>query len=402
MAAPGPRRWSRRSIADRFRAVDPRALDALLTVGVVVIGIGSQFADDVNASAELRETDAVAVLLGLAVTLPVYWRRRSVLALLSSSVAITVLEVLDYGSYSLPTAVLFLVYANGAYARRLESFVGLATPPIALAIIWLSDSPDLDGTGALLNVAIFTGAWLAGQAVRARQAAATARLAEAEERAEVQRQLAARSIAEERLRLAQELHDVVAHSMSVIAVQAGMGVHVIDDKPAEAKRALEAISQTSRTSLQEIRRILGVLRDEDGERAHAPAPGLADLPRLVAEVRGAGIPVTLQVEGEPGGVPHGVELSVYRLVQEGLTNVLKHAGQASATVTVRYGPSEVDVEVLDDGRGAAAAVVNGATGGHGLVGMRERVALWGGTLDAGPRAGGGYRVRARLPYGSTA
>jgi signal transduction histidine kinase len=120
----------------------------------------------------------------------------------------------------------------------------------------------------------------------------------------------------------------------------------------------------------------------------------------VAEVNSAGVPVTLQVEGDAVGVPHGVELSVYRLVQEGLTNVLKHAGRASATVTVRYGPSEVDVEVLDDGRGAA--VVNGATGGHGLVGMRERVALWGGTLDVGPRAGGGYRVRARLPYGSPA
>ena len=206
-------------------------------------------------------------------------------------------------------------------------------------------------------------------------------------------------MAEERLRLAQELHDVVAHSMSVIAVQAGMGAHIIDTKPDEARWALESIADTSRSTLQEMRRLLGVLRDEDGARAHAPAPGLADLGRLVDDVRGAGVPVSLAVEGTPDAVPHGVELSVYRVVQEGLTNVIKHAGSAHASVTVRCRPDEVEVEVVDDGRGAAVAP-NGS-GGHGLVGMRERAALWGGTLDAGPRPGGGYRVRARLPYGDT-
>ena len=384
---------------NRLRGVDARLADALLTLALAGLGLASQFASGAH-DVELRDTDAVAVLLGLATTVPVYWRRRSVVALLVSVVAITAVAVAEYRLGSLPLAVLVLVYSNGAHADRPKALVGLAAPNVALLAIWLSDPVELDGAGVAQQVTIYTGAWLAGQVVRARQATTSARIAEAEERAEAQRQVAARSVAEERLRLAQELHDVVAHSMSVIAVQAGMGVHVIDQQPEEAKRALEAISQTSRTTLQEMRRLLGVLRDDEGGRSNAPAPGLAELPRLVDEVRGAGVPVTLLVEGEPEGVPHGVELSVYRLVQEGLTNVLKHAGRASATVTIRYGTGEVDVEVLDDGRGAAAAV-NGS-GGHGLVGMRERVGLWGGTLDAGPRTGGGYRVSARLPYGAPA
>jgi signal transduction histidine kinase len=185
--------------------------------------------------------------------------------------------------------------------------------------------------------------------------------------------------------------------MSVIAVQAGMGVHVIDDQPDAAKQALESISRTSRSTLQEMRRLLGVLRGEDGERAHVPAPGLGDLPTLVEQVRAAGLPVELTVDGQRAEVPLGVDLSAYRVVQEGLTNVIKHAGVASAAVHVRYQPGEIVVEVSDDGRGAATpARENG--GGHGLVGMRERVAVWGGTLDAGPVPGGGYRVLAHLPY----
>jgi len=309
--------------------------------------------------------------------------------------------------------VMFLTFAVGAYAPRGQAWIGLLAVNVAIALILVTDPPDLDVTGTLLNMAVFSAAWLAGQVLRSRTAATAARLAEAEERAEAQRQLGARSVAEERLRLAQELHDVVAHSMSVIAVQAGMGAHVIDTRPADAKAALEAISTTSRSTLSEMRRLLGVLRDEEGDLDHSPAPGIEQLPGLVADVRGAGIPVDLTVEGDAAGIPKGVELSVYRVVQEGLTNVIKHAGPARAVVTVRYEPSAVEVQVLDDGRGAAAdhaaspaagrgdAVVadEDGQGGHGLLGMRERVTLWGGTLTAGPRPGGGFGVKARLPYG---
>jgi signal transduction histidine kinase len=380
--------------------MDPRVFDALLATAITLIGVASQFADTPVNNEAFRDTDALAVLLGLITTVPLYWRRRRPLpALLVSIVGITLLVARDYRTNNLPLALLFLVFAIGAYATRRQAVVGLVAINAALVVIHLMDPPDLDTTGTLLNVAVFSGGWLAGQVVRARAATTAARVAEAEERAEAHRQQSARSVAEERLRLAQELHDVVAHSMSVIAVQAGMGVHVIDQRPDEAKAALEAISQTSRRTLQEMRRLLGVLRDEDGTRLHAPAPGLAELPRLVDDVRNAGVPVALTMEGEAGAVPHAVELSVYRLVQEGLTNVIKHAGPASAAVTVRCLPSGVEVEVVDDGRGAASTA-NGASG-HGLLGMQERVALWGGTLEAGPRQGGGYRVLAQLPYEET-
>jgi signal transduction histidine kinase len=387
---------ARRPLADRLHAVDPRLIDGLITLALLVLGVGSQFAESPMVEAGYRDTDALAVLFGLVTTLPVYWRRRRPLpALAVSSAGIFAVSVGDYRVNNLPIATLFLVYAVGAYARRTPALAGLVLVNATILAIWIVGDPSLDIAGAGFNMTLFSGAWLAGQVVQARASANEARLSEAQERAESHRQQEARAVAEERLRLAQELHDVVAHSMSVIAVQAGMGAHVIDERPADAKEALAAISETSRRTLQEMRRLLGVLRDEEGERSHTPAPGLGELPALVDDVRKAGVDVTFSMEGEPGCVPHGVELSAYRLVQEGLTNVIKHAGPAAATVTVRCEPTEVLVEVSDDGRGAAAA--NGG-GGHGLRGMRERVAVWGGTFDAGPQAGGGFRIAARLPF----
>ena len=245
--------------------------------------------------------------------------------------------------------------------------------------------------------------------MRARRETLESRLREAEERANVERQSTARVLAEERLRIAQELHDVVAHSMSVIAVQAGVGAHVLADRPDQARAALDAISATSRGTLNEMRRLLGVLRDSDGERAHAPAPGLADVPQLVDDVRNAGVPVTSTSRARASCVNAGVELSAYRVVQEALTNVMKHAGTPTRVdVSVQYLPGSLAVEVVDDGRGAAAVRRQRRSrrqrrrgSGHGLVGMRERVELWGGELAVGPVAGGGYRVKALLPYGDT-
>jgi signal transduction histidine kinase len=268
---------------------------------------------------------------------------------------------------------------------------------VVLVLLLVVDTPGLDGANFIGNVAIYTCAWVIGLVVRSRRAEGDARLSEALERAEVQRQEAARAVAEERLRIAQELHDVVAHSMSVIAVQAGVGAHVLDTQPDEARRSLEAISQTSRSTLSEMRRLLGVLRGEDGERAHAPAPGLDDLEALAGEIRVTGVDVSLELTGDRSSVPPGIDLSAYRVVQEALTNVIKHAGKGvSARVSVGFLPDEVRIEIVDDGRGASAVASNG---GHGLLGMRERVAVWGGDLSAGPRPGGGYRVAARIPFG---
>jgi len=374
--------------------------DAALTLLAVVVGVGSQFAAAEHQDELYRDTGLLAVVLGLIVTLPIFWRRtHPQQALVVSVAAITVLSALQYRTNSLPIAVLFLIYAAAAYQPLRRATAALAYVYVAIAVIYVTDAPDFDARSLAFNLALFGAAWLGGVAMRSRSATALARLAEADERAEAHRQHAARAVAEERLRIAQELHDVVAHSMSVIAVQAGMGAHVIDRQPERARQALETISHTSRSTLVEMRRLLGVLRGEDGDRAALPAPGLADVDALVEQVRAAGLPVELDVEGAGGDVPRGVDLSAYRVVQEGLTNVIKHAGPAHAQVRVRYGTGAVEVEVTDDGRGIAAPAVNG---GHGLMGMRERVAVWGGTLDVGPTDGGGFHVHAVLPYGEPA
>ncbi len=222
--------------------------------------------------------------------------------------------------------MMVLTYTVGAWETPRRAVLGLGVIWAVLVVLLFADTPGLDTVGVVGNIAIFTVWWTMGIALRARREALEARVRQAEERANTERQSAARALAEERLRIAQELHDVVAHSMSVIAVQAGVGAHVLDDRPEQARAALEAISATSRGTLAEMRRLLGVLRDGEGHRSDAPAPGLADLPALVDDVRRAGVPVELEIVGSPSGANAGVELSAYRVVQEALTNVIKHAG----------------------------------------------------------------------------
>jgi signal transduction histidine kinase len=205
------------------------------------------------------------------------------------------------------------------------------------------------------------------------------------------------AVADERLRITQELHDVLAHSLGVIALQAGVGAHILDVDPVEAKASLLAISDTSRSALTEVRRILGALRDQGDPATYHPPPGLDAVGDLAAELTTAGLPVQVHIQGKRDHIPAALDLTAYRLVQESLTNVLKHAGPARAEVTIRYELGAVVLEVLDDGQGRAATTER-ATLGHGQLGMRERVSVWGGSLTAGARPAGGYRVTARLPY----
>ena len=230
--------------------------------------------------------------------------------------------------------------------------------------------------------------------------AAAARHAErvriAEERARRSEELAERAVEDERNRIARELHDVIAHSVSVMTVQAGAVRRVLAPEQEREREALLTVEETGRQALTEMRRLLGVLRRSDEAAALAPQPGLATLEHLVGQVREAGLPVAVTVEGEPIDLPPGVDLSAYRIVQEALTNALKHAGPAHAWVCVRYGADQVEVEVANDGR------ANGSGDGYGLIGMRERVALCGGDLTAGPRPGGGFTISARLPVAGSA
>jgi signal transduction histidine kinase len=212
--------------------------------------------------------------------------------------------------------------------------------------------------------------------------------------AERERDLAAReAVVEERARIARELHDAIAHDVSMMVVQAGAERRVLEAGDGSTREVLSTIEQIGRGALTEMRRLVGMLRSDEGDPL-APQPGLDDLPRLVAQVREAGLPVDLQVEGERRDLPVGIELSAYRIVQEALTNALKHAGDAQAAVRVRYGDDSLELEIIDDGAGGREPV---ASGGHGLVGMRERVALYGGRLDAGRRPSGGFAVRVLLP-----
>jgi signal transduction histidine kinase len=348
-----------------------------------------------------RGTLALGYGLALLHTLPLAARRRfpgTVLALgVASGLAVAALGV---PPVVLGPAIVVAVYSVAAYGGWWVSLAGLAAAELGAAAVQLTPG-RLQALTVVSNGLVIGAAWLVGHFVGARRAY-TARLERTAELERARAELAQRAVTEERLRLARELHDVVAHSISVIAVQSGVGAHVAHTQPEEAAKALAAIEATSRAALTELRRLLGVLRQEgEPQGSLAPVPGLADLDALLAEVAKAGLAVKLQVEGTPSQLPAGVDLSAYRIVQEALTNVVKHAGPARAQVVVGYRDHEVTVEVTDDGRGVTAPTEDGpARVGHGLIGMRERVQAFGGDLQAGPRPGGGFRVAARLPLGA--
>jgi signal transduction histidine kinase len=264
---------------------------------------------------------------------------------------------------------------------------------------------ELETLGLVVGVA----AWFVGDSVRARRTYMAGLAEQAAQRQRETEQRARRSVAEERLQIARELHDVVAHSLSVIAVQSGVGRHVIDSQPAEAKRALAAVEATSRAALDELRRMLGVLRRDDGQPAAlAPAPGVGALDPLMKQVRQAGYDVDLAIHSTAvRQLSPGVEQSIYRIIQEALTNVVKHAGPARVQVDIRDDADALVIEVNDNGRGlsggpAAVPGIDGAAAHHGIIGMRERVALYDGSLSAGPRPEGGFRVSARFPLAALA
>jgi signal transduction histidine kinase len=345
-----------------------------------------------------RGTLALAYALALLHTLPLAARRRFPGTVLATSVA----SGLAVAAIGLPPEILVMVilvavYSVAAYGDRWVSLAGLAAAELGSAAVQLTPG-RFNAPTVVTNTLVIGAAWLLGHFVGVRRAY-TARVERTAELERARAEQARRAVAEERLRLARELHDVVAHSISVIAVQSGVGAHIAKTQPEEAAKALAAIEATSRAALTELRRLLGVLRQEgEPEGSLAPVPGLADLDGLLAEVAKAGLGVRLRVEGTPSPLPAGVDLSAYRIVQEALTNVVKHAGPARAQVVVGYGDRDVTVEVTDDGRGVVAPTGDGQAGvGHGLIGMRERVAAFGGDLEAGPRPGGGFRVAARLP-----
>jgi signal transduction histidine kinase len=274
---------------------------------------------------------------------------------------------------------------------------GLAVVVGAAAVVMLND-PGHVARDVVVIPAIFGIAWVAGTAHRNRMAQAVA----AEERAahaERERESAARvAVAEERVRVGRELHDIVAHAVTVMVLHTGAVRHRLRDASPDDAEALQRVEQTGRTALVEMRRMVGAMRQPDEAAELSPTPGLAQLDGLLDEVRSAGLTVALHVDGTPFPLPEGIDLSAYRIVQEGLTNTLKHTGAGRADVRIRYAPSELRIDVHDDGPGSNG----GDSLGHGLVGVRERVAMFGGEMEAVNAEGGGFLLRTRLPLAATA
>ena len=362
------------------------AVDALLAVALA----GLVLSDVFTSESYLTGSEAVYVLVALLMTLPLAWRRRAPLL-----VVVVVMGAFAAQSFILdPTPTpdveivpaLIAIYSVAAHGERWAAFAGGGFS-LAAGLVWLGLNDFL------LPTVMFGGAWLAGRLVRKRQFYAQV-FAERARVLERERDANARvAAAEERVRLARELHDAVGHSVSVMVVQAGAERLALGEERPSTRDALLAIERTGREALAEMSRLLGLLRKEGEGLALAPRPTLTHVDALLQTVRDAGVPVELRVEGDLRSLPPGVDVSAYRILQEALTNIVKHAGPARASVAVRYGDRAVEVEVSDDGRGP----LNGNCVGYGLAGMRERVELHGGTLQTGKNDRGGFVVKARLP-----
>jgi signal transduction histidine kinase len=318
----------------------------------------------------------VSVGLGMALGAALWWRRRRPELVTGFVLAAGLAYHLLVPEVVLPVAGFFAVGSLAAARPPRVSLLGLGgLLALAGANFFTSTAGD-----ALFTMGLAVGAWALGEVVRSRHAAV--------------QEGSRRAVTEERARLARELHDVIAHSVSVIVVQAAAADHVFEERPDQARTALRSIEAAGRDAQRELRRLLAAVRtDATADVAH-PQPGLGRLDELTAPLRTAGLQVEVRREGRARALPAGVDLSAYRIVQEALTNTLRHAGASRANVTVRYLSDAVEVAVLDDGRGVGTA---GEVGGRGIAGMRERAAMLGGELEAGPLPEGGYRVHARLP-----
>ena len=392
MAARNVAAGPRPPLADRLTPAQWQALDV---VAAVVVALWVVFDLRLRHGFRFELPQAWFGALGAAATLPVAVRRRwpiPVLAVVATAVA--TLTALGRAELDMDITLGMAIYTVAVTCRRPVAVAALVGTETVLTGGLIAASAGARGPVDTVHSLLAAGAlWFVGDSVRERRRyLAACREQEAERQADHGR-LAVR---EERVRIARELHDVVAHTLSVVTFQAGVGRKIGATRPAEALLALQAVEVTGRSALEELRRILGLLRDDGEAPSLVPAPGVGDLEDLAGTVRAAGIPVSLAVTGEVAALPPAASLTAYRIVQEALTNVVKHAPGARATVRVQAGRDGVLITVDNDrGTGGPAGPPGGAR--HGLVGMNERAAAFGGSLDAGPVAGGGFQVTAFLP-----
>ena len=343
--------------------------------------------------------DVPSLLLVLASTVPLAVRRTApVVSFVSVQVGLRLLTYADPGfdndSMAFVIAYFLSLFSVGRHATGVHAWLGAAGVMVSMGAFFSSEGSDPGDVAFVL--AVVGAPYAAGLTIRLRRERETVLNARNEALRAEQEEVARRAVAEERSRIARELHDVVSHAISVTVLQARGARWQLGRSEEEVRRALDAIEQTNTAALGDMRRLLAVLRDTDNDPATPlrPQPSLQHLDALAREVSSSGVPVSVKVEGVPAPVPPGVDLSAYRIIQEALTNVLKHAGSARATVRLDYGADALVVSIRDDGAGPPADT----GGGHGLIGIRERVAVVGGEVTAGPCPDGGFEVRARLPY----
>jgi len=338
------------------------------------------------------------LMLAPAVTLPLAWRRSAPLVtvvVVAGAVCAQSLVTEPLPAFGEFLAVMLATYSVAAHAGRRVALLGLALVAAAVAVQGVRDPAATSSFEFVYGVVYFGGAWVLGRVAR-RQWIRASELEQRTALLERDREERARAaVAEERGRIARELHDVIAHCVSVIVIQAGAAEEIAERDPTRTREALRSIRVVGNNALVDMRRLLGVLRVDGDELALDPQPGIARIDELVGEAGMSGLAVQVTVDGPPRQLPPGVDLAAYRVVQEALTNVRKHAGTERAWVQLRYLPDAVELEVLNDGNGHAPPVTD--EDGHGLVGMRERVTLYGGLMTAAPRPGGGFAVHVRLP-----
>lgn len=386
-------------INERLHRIPAAAIDAGIAAAValgITIAIAGQ---------ESKDAGAAAYLLGIAIAVPLFVRRRWPLAVfLASTLLVIAYHALHYPEIrsAAPLAVAIYTAARAGHLRAVLVVVaGLALGGLGWLLLGKGESlASALGTQRLVEILLVASLLLLAEAVRSREAW-SAEVADRLRRSEAEREREAeRRVEQERLRIARELHDVLAHTIAVIGVQAGVASEAPADAPEEARAALRTIREKSREATAEVRAALDVLREPEGDAPRAPAPGLAQLEELVDVAAAAELQVELSVTGAARPLPAAVDLTAYRIVQESLTNVIRHAEAREATISIHYEPDAVVVEIDDDGRGSTNGAATAAAG-HGLAGMRERTAALGGRLEAGPapHRGDGFRVRAWLPTG---
>jgi signal transduction histidine kinase len=369
--------------------------DALLAAAVTVMVL-VDLASPTDAVG-VRRTDALAVLLSLLQTLPLAFRRRAPLpTFILTLVGVCTYYSLGYEVTDGTLATFVGVYTVAAHEDRVKSLVGLGLLAVGMTWYWLARAEPFDPTTPVWIGILGLLSWGLGEYVRARRAY-TAEVEALAERLDQARALEARQAAwQERARLARELHDVIGHTVNVMVIQAGAGRRTLDSDRGLAERAFQTIESTGREALEELDRVLGILRTEEDEPELPPQPGLEQLHALAGRFEDAGLPVELTLEGDEVPLPRSLDQSAYRIIQEALTNALRHAGGTVAHVAVRFRTDRLELEVANDGRNNQRPRDH-TGGGRGLIGIRERVALFGGELEAGPRAGGGFVVRCRFP-----